>query len=526
MRIVIRLACAMALMTALQSAAQLVVKTEAGRVGGFGSGVRVWKGIPYAQAPVGDLRWKAPLPPVAWQGVRPALKFGSICAQGSPTDPHAEMSEDCLTINVWSEAKVGEKLPVFVWIHGGGFITESGRINGEPLARSGIVVVSFNYRLGMFGFLAHPELTRESPHHASGNYGLLDQIAALRWVQRNVAAFGGDPTQVTIGGSSAGGTSVAYLVASPLAKGLFRGAMLDSAARLFLPDHGLKDTLHGLTPMEQAGMEIAPHIKDLRALSTTEVIARVEHVTDAFFSDEGRGRTGLKPGSHVHLASRHDQPWWAFVDGYVMPAELSRMFASGRFNHVAMMIGTCRDEGLGYALRMQDLTVGEYHDYLRKYYPAISEKMLTMYPAGTTQEIHYAVSRSITDSMFLYGSMRVADYESTAGAPVFVERFTRVPTGAPGVLHGTDDVYFLGDVRAGEGKYDADDERLSARMMPRLAAFVKTLNPNSGQPSPEWPAWTQQDRQYLEIGDQLQSHSFQDQAIIDLFGEQYERLKE
>ena len=523
MRNVIRLACVMAMLMALQAAAQLVVKTEAGLVAGSGSDVRAWKGIPYAHAPIGDLRWKAPQPPVAWQGVRSALEFGPICAQGSPTDPNTEMSEDCLSVNVWSGAKAGENLPVFVGIHGGGFIIESGRINGEPLALSGIVVVSFNYRLGMFGFLAHPDLTREPPNHASGNYGLLDQIAALRWVQKNIAAFGGDPKRVTIGGSSAGGTSVAYLVASPLAKGLFRGAMLDSAARLFLPDHGLKDTLHGLTPMEQTGLEIAPHIKDLRALSTAEVIARVEHVTDAFFSDEGRGRTGLKPGSHVHLASRHDQPWWAFVDGYVMPAELSRMFASGRFNHVAMMIGTCKDEGLGYALRMQDLTVDEYHDYLRKNYPGISAKMLTVYPGQTTGEIHSAIAHSMTDSMFLYGSIRVADYESAAGEPVFVERFTRAPPGAPGVLHGTDDVYFMGDVRAGEGKYDADDERLSARMMPRLAAFVKTLNPNSGQPSPEWPAWTSQHRQYLEIGDRMQARPFQDQAIIDLFREQYGR---
>lgn len=191
MRNVIRLACVMAMLMALQAAAQLVVKTEAGLVAGSGSDVRAWKGIPYAHAPIGDLRWKAPQPPVAWQGVRSALEFGPICAQGSPTDPNTEMSEDCLSVNVWSGAKAGENLPVFVGIHGGGFIIESGRINGEPLALSGIVVVSFNYRLGMFGFLAHPDLTREPPNHASGNYGLLDQIAALRWVQKNIAAFGG-----------------------------------------------------------------------------------------------------------------------------------------------------------------------------------------------------------------------------------------------------------------------------------------------------------------------------------------------
>jgi para-nitrobenzyl esterase len=182
MRTKIWRACAIAMFLGARvvfAQAQVVVKTEAGLVAGSGADIHVWKGIPYARPPIGDLRWKAPRPPVAWQGIRPALEFGPICAQGSAVQQSPDMSEDCLNLNVWSGAQAGEKLPVFVWIHGGGFIIESGRINGEPLARSGIVVVSFNYRLGVLGFLAHPDLTRESPHHASGNYGLMDQIAAL-----------------------------------------------------------------------------------------------------------------------------------------------------------------------------------------------------------------------------------------------------------------------------------------------------------------------------------------------------------
>ena len=338
---------------------------------------------------------------------------------------------------------------MLVWIHGGGFGGGSDRIDGEPLARLGIVVVSINYRLGVLGFLAHPDLTRESPHHASGNYGLMDQIAALRWVKDNIAAFGGDPNRVTIGGSSAGGTSIGYLMASPLAKGLFQGAWLDSASRLFLPDPGLSETLHGLTPMEQVGLQMAPHIQELRALSTADVMMRAAQVTDELYGEGGSGRIGLKPESHVHMPNVHDHPWWAFTDGYVMPAELYTMFASGRFNHVACLIGTCKDEGLSFTRKMPDLTVDGYKDYLRKYYPAISMKMFAMYPGTTPEEIRAAITRTITDSMFLYGSIRVADYESAAGEPVYVERFVHVPPGAPGAMHGADAAYFRGDVKAG-----------------------------------------------------------------------------
>ena len=503
---------------------QVVVKTESGLVAGSGSGIHVWKGIPYAQPPIGDLRWKAPQSAVAWHGIRHALEFGPMCPQGNPAQLKPDMNEDCLNLNVWSGAQQGEMRPVLFWIHGGGFGGGSGRINGVPLARLGIVVVSINYRLGMLGFMAHPDLTRESPHHASGNYGLMDQIAALRWVQHNIAAFGGDPDKVTIGGGSAGGTSIGYLMASPLAKGLFQGAWLDSASRLFLPDPGLGKTLHGLTPMEQVGLQIGPHIQELRALSTVDIMLRAAQVTDDLYGEGGRGRIGLKPESHVHMPNVHDHPWWAFTDGYVMPAELSAMFASGRFNHVACLIGTCRDEGLNFTRKMPDLTVEGYKDYLRKYYPAISMKMFAMYPGTTPEEIRAAITRTITDSMFLYGSIRVADYESAAGEPVYVERFMRVPPGAIGVLHGADVVYFRGDVKAGDmigkGKYDADDEELSADMMRRMAAFVKSFDPNADQPSPPWPAWTPKQPQYLEIGDQMQPRPFQDEAIINLYRKQ------
>jgi para-nitrobenzyl esterase len=495
-----------------------VVKTQSGLVAGSGTEVHVWRGIPYARAPVGALRWKAPEPVAAWQGVRQALEFGPMCPQGDPAKLTPEMSEDCLNLNIWSGAKEGDHRPVLVWIHGGGFVGGSGRMNGEPLARLGVVVVSINYRLGVLGFLAHPDLTRESAHHASGNYGLMDQIAALHWVQDNIGAFGGDPRRVTIGGGSAGGTSVGYLLASPLARGLFRGAWLDSASRLFLPDPARDRTAHGLTPMEEVGRQIAPHIAELRALSAAEVMTRAQRVTDELYGEGGHGRIGLKPESHVHMPNVSDRPWWAFTDGYVMPAELYTMFRSGRFNHAACLIGTCKDEGLGFTRQMPDLTVEGYHEYLRKYYPAVSTPLFALYPGTTPEEIRAAISRTITDFMFLYGSIRVAEFASAAGEPVYVERFVRVPPGAAGALHGADHTYLLGNVKAGEGKYNVDDERLAADLVQRLAAFVSALNPNTGQAGrPAWAAWTPRANQYLEIGDQIVAHPFDSRAVIDVY---------
>ncbi len=504
---------------------QVVVKTESGLVAGTGTDIHVWKGIPYARPPVGELRWKEPQPAEPWQGIRHAFEFGSMCPQGNPAQLKPDMSEDCLTLNVWSGAREeGARQPVLVWIHGGGFGGGSGRMDGEPLARLGIVVVSINYRLGMLGFMAHPDLTRESPHHASGNYGLMDQIFALRWVKNNIAAFGGDPDKVSIGGGSAGGTSIGYLIASPLASGLFQGAWLDSASRLFLPDPGLSKTLHGLTPMEQVGLHVGPHIEALRALGTSEIMQRGAEVANELYGEGGSGKIGLKPESHVHLPTAADHPWWAFTDGYVMPEELSKMFATGRFNHVACLIGTCRDEGLSFTRRMPDLTVDGYKDYLRKYYSPVSLKVFAMYPGKTPDEIRAAITRTITDYMFLYGSIRTADYEAAAGEPVYVERFMHVSPGAPGVMHGADGAYFRGDVRDGVTngavKYGSGDEKLSRAMMLRMAAFVKTFNPNAADSQPVWPEWVPKQPQYLEVGDETKVLSFQDQAIINLFRKQ------
>ncbi|MDQ6872416.1 MAG: carboxylesterase family protein [Gemmatimonadota bacterium] len=294
--------------------------------------VKVFRGIPYAAPPVGTLRWRPPQPPKRWAGVRSASKLGHNCVQHQPysdIDPFAVgVSEDCLYLNVWTRSidPHATPRPVMVWIHGGGFFAGFGgeeRHNGARLAQKGAVVITLNYRLGAFGFLAHPALAAESPHHAAGNYGLLDQIAALRWVQHNIARFGGDPSRVTIFGESAGGMSVGALIASPLAKGLFQQAILESGTGV---GTGRSDTAQKL------GMQLAEslHVRGsgadaarrLRALSADTVLA-----------------ASLRVGPK-------DQPaFWPVIDGWVLPHSIDSTLHHGDANLVPVIAGSNRDEG-------------------------------------------------------------------------------------------------------------------------------------------------------------------------------------
>jgi para-nitrobenzyl esterase len=290
-----------------------------------GSQIRVFKGIPYAQPPVGDLRWKAPQPPLNWNGVLQAHDFGPRAMQlplfGDMVFRSRGMSEDCLYLNVWTPARSAhEHLPVLVYFYGGGFAAGDGselRYDGESMARRGIVALTVNYRLGIFGFLAHPELTRESPNYASGNYGLMDQSAALQWVQKNIAAFGGDPNRVTIAGQSAGSFSVCAQMASPLSRNLIAGAIGESGSLIGMwPPTTLVDAeINGVTFANKIG---APTIAALRAIPATQLLDDVGKTKGVLFG--------------------------AIVDGYFMPKDPEQIFAAGQQAHVPLLIGWNSEE--------------------------------------------------------------------------------------------------------------------------------------------------------------------------------------
>ncbi len=308
------------------------VKVEGGSVQGTNEdGLTVYRGIPFAAPPVGELRWRAPQPVVPWEGIRETVKFAPGPIQGG--NPPSGKSEDCLYLNVWTPAKSAkDRIPVLVWIYGGGFsagATSERNYSGEHLAKKGVVFVSIAYRVGQLGFLAHPELSAENPNHVSGNYGLLDQIAGLQWVKKNIAAFGGDPKKVTIFGESAGGISVSMLCASPLAKGLFNGAISESGGSFGPPRPTTSpgENMKLLADAERSGVAYAQSagvssIAELRKLSPDKLPA-----------GRGMGMT------------------WPIVDGWVIPDDQYKLYSAGKYNDTPIMVGYNSDEGASFSRR-------------------------------------------------------------------------------------------------------------------------------------------------------------------------------
>ncbi|MBV9632918.1 MAG: carboxylesterase family protein, partial [Xanthobacteraceae bacterium] len=371
-----------------------IVKIDTGKLSGVAcrDGVSVYKGIPYAQAPVGDLRWKGPQPAQPWTGVRRADAFGPRCVQPSRREnsisyfgPEPE-SEDCLFLNVWTPASgTDAKLPVMVWFHGGAFYIGSGALglfDGEYLATRGAVIVTINYRLGRLGFLAHPELTRESSF--SGNYGLLDQLAALQWVQRNIAAFGGDPGCVTIFGQSAGSISGSLLMPSPLATGLFHRVIGQSGA-LFGPvaeSCNTGDSIQALAAAERTGVEFAHalgarSLAELRARSAREI--QLAH---------RRGGTGSGSNNNPSDAARGVfDTNWPIVDGHVLPQSPFDLFSQGRQNDVPLLSGTVANEGTTMPCVE---TLHAFEAQARADHGEEADHFLRLYPAGSDHEAREA----------------------------------------------------------------------------------------------------------------------------------------
>ena len=400
---------ALSFVTALsvQAANLPVVRLPAGAArGAIESGVHVFRGLPYAAAPVGSMRWKPPVPAPAWDGIRDATKFGAACFQPKPraasiyADPPAEMSEDCLFLNIWTP-EGARNAPVMVWIHGGsltGGASSETMYDGALFAKRGIVLVSINYRLGALGYLALPELSAESPDHVSGNYGLLDQMEALRWVKRNIAAFGGDPTRITVAGESAGGLSVLYLLASPLARGLFQRAILESSYMISTPE--LREKRFGEEPAESNGAQLASKLnaRDLASLRAMAADAITEQAP----------LTGYLP--------------FATIDEHVLSRQLVDTFDRGEQARVPVLVGFNSGEIRSLRFLAPPIPASEaaYTAAIRERYGPLADAWLRLYPASNLAESILAAPR---DALYGWTAERVATKQSAAGQPAFLYLF-------------------------------------------------------------------------------------------------------
>ena len=487
-----------------------IVRTEGGLLSGAGDSVRVFKGIPFAAPPVGERRWRPPEPAEPWDGIREATRFGADCPQElRPGSRAGRIDEDCLTLNIWTPARVAdEALPVMVWFYGGSFVFGSAsdiRFDGEAFARKGVVLVTAAYRVGLFGFLAHPGLTRESPHGSSGNYGLLDQIAALGWVQRNIAAFGGDPQRVTAFGVSAGSASIAMLLTSPLAAGLFQRAILESPGA-FRP-------LASLEEAERAGTALGPDIDRLRQMPAEEVLAKTDLLVPKV-----RGLTTprvLRP----------------ICDGWVIREDERDAFKAGRFEAMPTIVGGNADEGATLTATWPMRTPADLRELAAANFPRAIDAVAALYSAGRDDEVRGRVAEMFADTQFNYGVWRLARAMSARVPQTWRYLFRRRRAGRlDGPNHGEEVSYVfntLGLALAGQEvpPFDGVDESVAEAMQAAWVRFAATGDPNGGD-LPHWPPYRPDDDPHLEFNDAIQAGANWRRRQMDFLDGYYVRMKE
>ena len=499
------------------------VRVEQGLLAGTNGSsaeMRVYRGIPFAAPPVGDLRWKAPQPAAKWQGVRQAAEFSNACWQ-TPYPPAAAiyqaklppLSEDCLYLNIWTPAKSAkDRLPVMVWIHGGGFtrgFAGTPAYDGEPLARKGAVIVTINYRLGIFGFFAHPALSAESGHHASGNYALLDQIAALQWVQKNIAAFGGDSTRVTIFGESAGSWAVNALMASPLAKGLFHRAIGESG--------GSFSPMKTLAEAEADGL----HLVVVLTL-TTAADAKTEAGHKS--SPQSILKTLRATPAEELLQASNAETVRPMVDGWVLPQDIAAIFAQGKQNDVPLIAGYNADEGTTLAPQAANLKAMMFTGGVYQRYGSQADAFLKIYPAGSDEQAVSSFYSAFRDQQFGWEMRTWARMATKTGhQPAYLYYFSRRPPGPQSAslraFHASELPYVFGTF-FWPFPWEDTDKKLSDAMTSYWVNFAITANPNGGS-LVKWPTYNAKDDQSLEFGDQVAVRSEVNKAGLDFFDRYY-----
>lgn len=471
--------------------AGLTVRTEAGLVAGaaLDGGVRLFKGIPFAAPPVAEMRWRPPGLPLPWNGVRRATEWGPDCPQPAPppggpsSSRSGKQSEDCLNLNIWAPpAPAGTKLPVMVWLFGGGFMVGSpsdALFDGEKFAQQGVILITANYRVGVFGFLAHPGLTAESPHRSSSNYALLDQLAALRWVRDNVANFGGDPKRVTVFGVSAGSASVSLLMTSPLARDMFQQAILESP--------GAYRPLASLAEAEAYGLKLGDDIAAIRRMSTAELLEKTP-----LFVPRMRGLTTPRVLRPIR-------------DGWVIPRDERVAYAAGHFHPMPVIVGSNCDEGTGFVAAWPVKDRAAYRGVVEENFGAATDAALARYPVASDAEALPRVAEIFADTQFNYGVWALSRAMAKSGKGTWRYLFSKKRSGQTAVPHHGDEVAFvfgtLGAPTRKGSQFDASDTAVSETMTKLWAQFARTGDPNGAGVT--WPAYDPARDNYLEFGDTI-----------------------
>jgi para-nitrobenzyl esterase len=481
------------------------IKLDSGLVSGIAgksATVRVFKGIPFAAPPVGDLRWRAPQPVAKWQGVRKAEAFGPICMQAGGNAPAANMSEDCLYLNVFTAARrAGERRPVMVWLHPGGYTSGSGSqpaYDGESFAKKGVVIVTINYRLGALGFFSHPELTKEGDHRWAGNQAFMDQAAALDWVKRSIAGFGGDPRNVTLFGNSAGATSISNLVASPRTRGLFRRAISESGAWLGLSIGPVRK----LPEAEAAGLKTA---ETLQAASLVDLRA--------------------KPAEEILRASRGGGP---VIDGYFLPKDPAEIYARGEQNKVSVIAGSNKDEGTFF---LQPTTAVAWKERAERRFGDRASDYLQLYPATNDEVATQSEYDAFRDEL-AWVDRNYVRLQARAGAKCYLYYFTHEPPGPPlwparasGATHGSEAQFLWNNLIANRPWRDLDHE-VANYMQAYWVNFAVKGDPNAVG-LPKWAPYDERKNvRAMQLGDNAGPATAPDSAKLAFYQSSYDAVQQ